>query len=377
MGEDKLDNLIGKMEQVLSRHIYSVQPAESPVTVTSLYATDLEVFKEDPISGGSNLSAIKNRAAVPREDVRSRVMEPVKEEKKIEVVKEAVKKEVKKVGIEAAFAKTKKSPVKSEGKVEEKTVPESKASTNIKNKKPQGQLANFFAKQASKPKVEKPPVDNKVEEKENIANQQIEDTSSKEEVKEETPEMDVVEDKPMVVLTEKNSNKPSEKSKKKKSPKKKASRADDDNKKRKRIQVLSDSEDSATEDNEQEMEKEDGEKLSEAAPPQAKLIESDEDEDEECIPATPTPKPSIARTGRRKVKKQVDKTYVDDQGYMVTKKVYESGSETDDEPEPAKKEVKKSPIKESKVEAPAAKKAKLAAPGAKAQPGIMNFFKKK
>ena len=74
---------------------------------------------------------------------------------------------------------------------------------------------------------------------------------------------------------------------------------------------------------------------------------------------------------------------------MVTKKEYESASETDDEPEPFKE---KEAIKSEKVrlnsllavlmlylqvEAPQAKKAKLAAPGTKAQTGIMSFFKKK
>ena len=72
---------------------------------------------------------------------------------------------------------------------------------------------------------------------------------------------------------------------------------------------------------------------------------------------------------------------------MVTKKEYESASETDDEPEPVKEKTPKK-VKVSceiifllshfKVEAPVAKKAKLAAPGGpKSQAGIMNFFKKK
>ena len=61
--------------------------------------------------------------------------------------------------------------------------------------------------------------------------------------------------------------------------------------------------------------------------------------------------------------------------YMVTKKEYESASETDDEPEQVKE---KTPKKVEKIEAPVAKKAKLVAPGgAKGQSGIMNFFKKK
>ena len=114
------------------------------------------------------------------------------------------------------------------------------------------------------------------------------------------------------------------------------------------------------------------------------------------IPATP--KEKAEGTGRkegrrRRVKKQVDKTYVDDDGwvkdaqqrsnevshdgrYMVTKKVLESASETDDEDEdiPKAEAVKEEKKKE---EAPAAKKQKIAAPGPKKQQGIASFFSKK
>merc|ERR1712042_127618 len=99
-----------------------------------------------------------------------------------------------------------------------------------------------------------------------------------------------------------------------------------------------------------------------------------ESSDDEEIPPTPKQATRTSRPGRRRIRRQVDKTYVDDQGFMVTKKEYESASETDDEPEPFKE---KEAIKSEKVEAPQAKKAKLAAPGTKAQTGIMSFFKKK
>merc|ERR1712142_1255920 len=102
--------------------------------------------------------------------------------------------------------------------------------------------------------------------------------------------------------------------------------------------------------------------IAEEAPPTSKLIESSDDE----IPPTPKQATRTSRPGRRRIRRQVDKTYVDDQGYMVTKKEYESASETDDEPEPVKEKTPK------KVEAPVAKKAKLAAPGGpKSQAGIM------
>merc|ERR1719219_3310910 len=89
----------------------------------------------------------------------------------------------------------------------------------------------------------------------------------------------------------------------------------------------------------------------EIAPPQAALIESDDDE---IIPGTPKVKKKT-KPGRKRVKKLIDKTFIDDKGYMVTKKVYESGSETDNEPSPVKKPVK--PVPKDSPPAPAAKKA--------------------
>ena len=61
---------------------------------------------------------------------------------------------------------------------------------------------------------------------------------------------------------------------------------------------------------------------------------------------------------------------------MVTKKVLESASETDNEDEdiPKAEAVKEEKKKE---EVPAAKKQKIAAPGPKKQQGIASFFSKK
>ena len=158
-------------------------------------------------------------------------------------------------------------------------------------------IANFFSKQAAKPLVEKkevdkPAQDKKVEEvkekissdnspgKENIVNQNIEKTKE-EESKDKEPE------------NEKESAK--KKTNDKKPTKKKPTKSQDDNKKRKRIQVMSDSEEFGDEKEEPATAMEEVE-----APPHAALIESDDDE-----------------------------------------KVYESRSETDNEPSP----VKKQPVK--------------------------------
>ena len=61
----------------------------------------------------------------------------------------------------------------------------------------------------------------------------------------------------------------------------------------------------------------------------AKLIESDD----ELLPPTPKVTESKCKPGKHRVKKQVSKTFVDEEGFMVTKKVMESCSETDEESE--------------------------------------------
>jgi len=353
-----LETVLPKFSKVFSQHIYSVQLTEA-VSQSSLFATDLEVFREDP-AGATALTAIKHKAAVPREAVRIPV-----EIKKVEVkkeIKQEVKKEVKKSGIEGAFAKTKKpSPKKVDGKSspikEEK--PKITNKGNKASKKPAANnIANFFAKQAAKPKVEK--TENKSEEKENIVNQRIEETNNSDKEVIKSPKKEVLTSP--VKEVRKSPRKAVAKSS---TAKKKAN--DEDSKKRKRIQVMSDSEDEAEDKDDEDAVKEEVEE----APPMAKLIESSDDED---IPPTPKQPTRTSKAGRKRVRRQVDKTYVDEQGYMVTKKEYESASETDDEPEPVKEEI---PKKVEKVEVPAAKKPKLVAPGAKTQSGIMNFFKKK
>ena len=111
---------------------------------------------------------------------------------------------------------------------------------------------------------------------------------------------------------------------------------------------MSDSEDDDDDDKDNEDDNP-NDQLDEDAPPVSKLIESDDEE----IPATPVQEKvkskltGNSKPGRRRVKKLVDKTYMDDKGYFVTKKEYESASETDDEPEQVKKP--DTPKKEEKV----------------------------
>lgn len=337
--EADLEKVKSKFSEVLSQHIYSVQKTSESVNVTSLFGADKQEPGQD-VTAGASLASIKHKAAVPREAI-IRAPAVVKQDIKTEPIakKEEKKDTAKKVtGIEASFSKTvvkKPSPVKTETT---KPVTKDKGKSNI---------ANMFAKQSTKPKPSK--TTTATEEKENIVNQKIEESKESKVEKKEKKEITR-----FGKIKEETNTKSKSKS---------------DSQKRKRIQVMSDSED---DDDKDEQEEEEDKPIEEPeAPPVTKLIESDEED----IPATPVQK--TAKAGRKRVKKQVDKTFMDDKGYMVTKKVYESASETDDETsEPSKVPT---PKKQEKVEPPASKKAKIAGPGSggKGQTGIMSFFKKK
>jgi len=346
--EKDLVTVKSKFTEILSEHIYSVQKSSENINVTPLFLADHNP-QEDP-STTSSLAAIKHKNAVPREAIVPRII-PKKEIKpEPKVVKEEKKAIAKKpVGIEAAFSKSssKSSPVKNEASKNSNPKPVKSGG------KDKPSIASMFAKQSSKPKPSK----TDAEEKENIVNQKIEAKTNNDKIEE-----DDVKSKANTVKS-KQSKVSNSKSK------------TDDSKKRKRIQVMSDSEDD--DDDKDNEDDNPNDQLDEDAPPVSKLIESDDEE----IPATPVQEKvkskltGNSKPGRRRVKKLVDKTYMDDKGYFVTKKEYESASETDDEPEQAKKP--NTPKKEEKVEPPATKKPKLAGSGGKGQAGIMNFFKKK
>jgi len=376
-----LDKVTAKFSTVTSKHIYSIQKTKE-MSPTALYAADREAFKEDVFSGNAH-NAIRNKLALPRtkEEIR-KAPAPVAVVKQ-EVKKEPVKQEESsgsklkakgKSAIESAFSKTataKKQSSEANQNSQEKKEPSSKGKPskekqkNSSEKKP-SHIANFFAKQ-SKPLVEKKKESISEEPKEklspetspgkeNIVNQQREETS-----KGEVDSTSLIES-PKDTKPEE----PKTEAVKKATQKKKSGKNVDKSKKRKRIQVMSDSEDEKEESEAEEVE---DVREVEEAPPQAALIESDD----EIIP--PTPKEETKKPGgRRRVKKLVDKTFMDDQGYMVTKKVYESGSESDNEPSPVKKLVV---AKVSPTSAPAAKKPKIIAGGTNKQQNIMSFFKKK
>lgn len=166
---------------------------------------------------------------------------------------------------------------------------------------------------------------------------------------------------------------------KSKKPNKKKGKDSDNNeksvKKRKRIIVAdSDSDDDIFEK----------EEIPESPPPieeHEPELPSQQSEMEDIIPCTPQHE---LNKGRKRIRKLVDKTFMDDDGYMITKKefVYESCSESDHEegkenegktnsestPKNIKKETE-SNVKESP-------KKKVSPPQKSKQATLMNFFKK-
>ena len=109
------------------------------------------------------------------------------------------------------------------------------------------------------------------------------------------------------------------------------------------------------------------------------MIESDD----EILPPTPKIAENKSKPGRHRVKKQVSKTFVDEEGFMVTKKVMESCSESDDEPDNSDianktKDASKDSQKklESKTTAQNVKPKTMVAHNNK-QSSIMSFFQKK
>ena len=139
------------------------------------------------------------------------------------------------------------------------------------------------------------------------------------------------------------------------------------NKKHKRIRMMSSSEESSDED-----EKEEEERYNQIKPESPeKEPHEDKENDEEIVPDTP----NEPKSRKRRARKLVNKTFVDESGFMVTKKEFVSCSESEEEQQP---EPKKPLEKKEVVE----KKSKVASENSKGsqprkQASIMNFFSKK
>lgn len=303
---------------------------------------------------------------------------------------ESSKKEVKNEGSIISSKKSENSADSSEPPAKQK-----KTSGNEKDLKSKGgDIGSFFSRQAEKKSSEQPGNKGKSEKKEEKARTGIGaffkpgnkcDISAKEDkVKETTLKPEIKENEKKEIPEVKKQNGVNEtvsttskdkKNKSAKDSKRKRKKKDEDGiekKRRKRIvsALSSDSESSGNETSDCEME------VEPEQPPPPPVLEEDED----MIPPTP---------GRKRVRKQIDKVSMDEDGFIITKKefVYESCS--DDEAKEEKKENKENKPKEDKTDQKTSSKNNEVTPNnvkqnkspnndkSNKQSSITNFFKRK
>ena len=155
------------------------------------------------------------------------------------------------------------------------------------------------------------------------------------------------------------------------------------NKKHKRIRMMSSSEEDE-EDSTSESEKEEKKRYFTATEPESPEKEEQEDKenDEEVVPDTPKNEKQDTAQKRRRGRKLVNKTFLDDSGFMVTKKEYISCSESEEEE--AKKSASQPKSKIPYTLGPSAKKPKSSEKSNEEQQSqprkqatIKNFFTRK
>ncbi|CAH0547450.1 unnamed protein product [Brassicogethes aeneus] len=280
-------------------------------------------------------------------------------------------------GKSAVFMKN----TKPEEKKVEKTSPETNkekksnekavvSNKKVESKAKQGGIANMFSK--APPKTNKSTEDPKVK----VEKDEDKENGKKEETikngKEEIMDVDDDDDEEEVVVVKKEKKGKGKKtptSKKNDNKRQRKKSSEGPNKRRKRIIERNDS------DSDDLFEKEEGNNEQDES-----VIEPSDDE-----PEPVTIKKPLAN--KNKKRKAVEKTYEDEEGFIVTKTEYiwESGSENEEElKKPEEKPVQKSKPKvekknssNSETEISPTKKSKKGKKEVTNQPSIMNFFKKK
>lgn len=426
VGQDKYEETKSSFDTLSSEHVYSIQKSKQPPSGSTLFTADSQPIegdreashgaircKESVRRAAEELALLRVTVPPPASTSVSKSVKassssasaksPVKtspaKQKSDENEKETVAKDAKpKGGLAAMFAaQTTKASTKSASGA-------SSSKNNAKGKKGAG-ISNFFSKvskeeiadkekadsekriQAEKEKAEKAKATSPAK----VDSEEVMDVDSDEESKPASPTVPIKQEGKKTNSEPKNKNS-SKVTKQTKSKRSKTKEKKDEPKKRKRI-VAQDLESS----DEDIFAEEKNPSSREASPEpvlRAKALESDEDE-EDVIPPTPVAETSNGRV-RRKRKVTKDKTFMDENGYMVTQKVneYESFSESDTEnadskrskgpPKPAENVEKESPPTTSKTKKGAGKApAKKASPVTSKSPlkskqqSLMSFFKKK
>ena len=419
VGQDKYEEAKSLFDSLTSEHVYSVQKSKKTPSQSTLYTVDSQPVEEKD-EGPSSLGAIQCSESVRRAAEEISLL-------RITVAP------VQSAGVAAKSAKpaptiNKVSPTKP--KTDDKDV---KGEHVPKDGKAKGGLAAMFAAQASKTSTKTAAstssakscsknktggisnffskVDKQINAKETLTEEKeevmdsdkgvLETNKSKSEIKKpdidsnkpaEKPEAETKKPPPVI-------NNKSTKNSKKNNKRVRESSKKQEPKKRRRIVVpdLDSSDD--------DIFAEDGISSREPTPEpespvlEAKVLESDEEED--VIPPTPVNKDNENGRVRRRRKVTKDKTFMDDDGYVVTEKVteYESYSESDSETNEVKKmkepEVKGNTVqastssnnkktstsKSSKGQKSSPAKAKSPSktnqPTKNKQQSLMSFFKKK
>lgn len=354
--EEELEAYRHCLAVITSSHIYSVQRAKLKDS-GPLYTADYDILKQPSKYSSIKFSKAKLRSGAEIDSLRKASIPQTTEPTAVKTNGTTVsngacskpnKGPQKATGIAAMFAKvTKKAEEKKEDQKQEK---ETKCEKNTTGKK--GGMMAFFSKQTDKNPAE------------------------------ETAKSDV---QPVLKQEVKKSPSPPPKKKAqakmtKKTPRKRES-DDDGVSQKKRRRIRQDLFDSSSD--EEAVEIEDDSPVPSPTPAPAPVLASDSDKEmevTELIPEKGSPEKSSAgkqESGdmrRKRRRKQVPKTFMDDDGYMVTEKVWESESTDASDAEPVLVR-DKVPQKTSPQKSPQ-KKSPPSTANAK-QMSMMSFFKKK
>jgi len=350
------------LESVTSKHVYALGPKGKAKTRDAISADTVNPTLP------SKHAAIGNKKAVPRQRVQGQ-------------------EEPKKAPAPTVEAKSTKPAVKSEPVTTSAPSQQAKAATNgAAAAKPPVKTGSSGIKGSSlKGMFEKAAANRKTVKKEESSSVKKDETSPGKENR-------INEEK------ERKASKENGVASKKRSKKDSSSSVN----KRRRIQVMSDSDSDGSEGGDVNVEREEEEEESQSAPPQAKLIQSDS-EDDDVVPPTPDAgrvgKPQegsrgLAAAKRARVKKRVTKTYVDESGFLCTKQEMQSCSESEEETDKkasscqqiaksdadaANENQSKSPSKKTTETSTAAKAKPVTSSSSSGtkQASIMNFFEKK
>ncbi|XP_061185669.1 DNA polymerase delta subunit 3-like [Saccostrea echinata] len=351
--EEELESYKNSLSTVHSVHVYSVQKA-SLKDSNSLYLADYDCVKEN-LFDVHKYSSIKYGKAKPTSDVKRPQAKPVKEEPKVTQINSSTtnghptasktKKDPKKAGIAGMFANASKN---TEDKKIEDHKPETEGpSVGAKqDRKPQkdskkGGVMNFFANHTGKKGAPK-----------------------SEEVQKEDKRND----------EKKKDSPPKQNGRGKRSKKTRDAESDEEESKKKRRRIRMDVSDSS----EEEMDYESPAPSPVPSPPREPSPVPDSPEKESPKKEENSVKP--AQNGERhrvRRRKLVPKTFMDDDGFMVTEKVWESESTdaSDTEPPPPVKDTPKAASPQKKKASP--KKKSPPSTASRKQMSISSFFVKK